>query len=213
MRASPRSPGEKDTAAGFGFGAAPRFPLASASAQRSRCECRSFRSRLKIIFVLSTLALWAYVLAVFEPEAKRAHEHQSATSSAVTAVKRRRSAGPLESCGNVDIAWLEARLAGAVARRTRPCAQTHVGGAPFSPSTILRVNACVRGAWERGAPDVARDFVFVVMGGSVEIERAYALRRTWATLLPEDAVVLIGDIEHKPTRMITCVVVSGRCAC
>jgi hypothetical protein len=204
MRAIPRSPGEKDSATyAFGGASASRAPQSPAPAPRSRCECCSLRSRLKIFFVLSTLALWAYVLAVFEPETRRAHEHQSATSSAVTAVKRRRSASPLESCGNVDVAWLEARLAGAVARRTRPCAQTYVGGAPFSPSTILRVNACVRGAWERGAPDVSRDFVFVVMGGSVEIERAFALRKTWATLVPEAAVVLVGDIDHRPTRMIT----------
>ena len=129
------------------------------------------------------------------------------------ALGRGRKAGEalgLAGCSDIDPSFIADRLKGAVLRRTRPALQTGYGGAPFTPSTILRVHPCARGAWELGLPDADRDFVFVVMGGSFYRDRAIAMRATWGTLVPFKSIVLFGDVNDTRTGMITLDILAGK---
>ena len=110
-------------------------------------------------------------------------------------------AAPADKCAGVSAAYLEARLTGAVRRRTRPCHQTHVGGSPFTPSTILRVHPCVRPFNPATRSPHADRVLFVIMTGLKEIERLFAVRQTWGSLVPH--ILAVGEANHSASGMVT----------
>jgi len=110
---------------------------------------------------------------------------------------------PVDKCASVTTAYVEARLVGAVRRRTRPCHQTHVGGSPFTPSTVLRVHPCVRPFSPATRLPQADRMLFVVMTGLREIVRIFAVRETWGTLVPPQNILAVGEANHSATGMVT----------
>jgi hypothetical protein len=176
---------------------------------------------------LITCVMWAYVLVVFEPEKATGAlvaQHDSTLSRfrgesiggaalSAGAATAGSGGGGGTGCASVAPAYVEARLKGAVTRRTRPCHQTHVGGSPFTTSTILRVHPCVR-SFGRGSSTMSDstlhmdDVLFIVMSGLKEIERLYAVRETWGSLVPN--VLAIGEANHTASGMITLDELAGK---
>ena len=196
---------------------------------RTLCGRRS----LQLLLCIITSFMWAYVLVFFEPGKEglgggvKVAQHGSTLArfrgegaeggSGSAASLSSGGSGSASSsggggCASVAPAYVEARLKGAVARRTRPCHQTHVGGSPFTTSTILRVHPCVRafGGSSRLASATLhmRDVLFVVMSGLLEIERLYAVRQTWGSLVPN--VLAIGEANHRASGMITLDELAGK---
>ena len=205
------------------------------------CLARTFcgRGSLRLLLAVITAVLWSYVLVYFEggkgglEGAVLVAQHDTSVSrfrgdlpaaaasgaggsGAAAGSSSSSSSGGGGSCASVAPAYVEARLKGAVARRTRPCHQTHVGGSPFTTSTILRVHPCVRafGGGGAGSSRVSaatlhmRDVLFIVMSGLKEIERLYAVRETWGSLVPN--VLAIGEANHSASGMVTLDELAGK---
>jgi len=199
------------------------------------CLARALLGRraLQLLLCLITTFMWGYVLVIFEPSKEGAGVEGTRVAQHGSTLTRFRADGAAEGgaggagaggagggapsdgggCASVAPAYVEARLKGAVARRTRPCHQTHVGGSPFTTSTILRVHPCVRsfgGASARlpAATLHMRDVLFVVMSGLKEIERLYAVRQTWGALVPN--VLAIGEANHSASGMVTLDELAGK---
>lgn len=195
------------------------------------CASTFAKARTHVV-TLITVTIWVFLVFFLEPRLYALDHHMSgddvsiiqmgtkqkeaarlATLRRHAALGRGRRAGAaagLVGCVEIDASYVEERLKGAVLRRMVPALQTHYGGAPFTPSSILAVHPCTRGAWELGVPDAWRDFVFVVMGGSIHLARARAIRSTWGTLVPYEKVVIFGDVNHTETGMMTLGMLAGK---
>ena len=106
--------------------------------------------------------------------------------------------------------WLDAHVAAAVARRARFSISHGLGGEVFTTTTVMSVHPCIRAVAGARPLDASTDLAVVVMAGSVRLERARAAASTWASMLPREAVLFVGDVNDEASGMITLPSLAGR---